>query len=169
MKAKVMYFAGLCYFAYLSAIPAMVLALILSACAKKPPGPALEKVNGHPTATADDARGRGGSLLDMGFSRVAAVTFAPILFPLNGDRPIDDEMIAAVIEEAPKYKVCRIEGHACPIGSADYNLALGYRRAQSVAAHLALSGVKLVLTSRGEEVPAEDYPSSRRVIVECDR
>lgn len=148
---------------------------VLFGCANKPPpmpsGPALEKVNSQPAETATVAVGRGKSLWDADkpFSRVVSVTFAPILFPLDGDHPIDDEVIGLILEEAPKYKVCRIEGHACPIGSDEYNQALGYRRAQSVAARLALSGVRLVLVSHGESQPAEDYPSSRRSIVECDK
>ena len=35
----------------------------------------------------------------------------------------------------------RIEGHTCSIGTAEYNLALGDRRARSVQAYLTANGI----------------------------
>ena len=52
----------------------------------------------------------------------------------------------------------RVEGHADERDTTDYNLALGQRRAQAVAEVLAGLGIgrqRLVVTSYGEERPAE--------------
>lgn len=51
----------------------------------------------------------------------------------------------------------RVEGHADERGSAEYNLALGERRAQSVAKRLQALGLSNVeINSYGSEKPADD-------------
>jgi len=52
-----------------------------------------------------------------------------------------------------------IEGHTCNIGTAEYNLALGERRAQSVQQYLTSRGIaasRLEIRSYGEERPKYD-------------
>ena len=52
-----------------------------------------------------------------------------------------------------------IEGHTCNIGTAEYNLALGDRRARSVQQYLASNGIaadRLTTVSFGEEQPKHD-------------
>jgi OOP family OmpA-OmpF porin len=52
-----------------------------------------------------------------------------------------------------------IEGHTCNIGTAEYNLALGERRAESVRNYLTSRGVaanRLEIRSYGEERPKYD-------------
>jgi outer membrane protein OmpA-like peptidoglycan-associated protein len=52
-----------------------------------------------------------------------------------------------------------IEGHTCNIGTAEYNLALGERRATSVRDYLTSRGVpasRLEVRSYGEERPKYD-------------
>jgi len=52
-----------------------------------------------------------------------------------------------------------IEGHTCNIGTAEYNLALGERRARSVMDYLTSRGVaagRLETRSFGEERPKFD-------------
>jgi outer membrane protein OmpA-like peptidoglycan-associated protein len=52
-----------------------------------------------------------------------------------------------------------IEGHTCNIGTAEYNLALGERRAASVRDYLLSRGVgtgRLEVRSYGEERPRHD-------------
>jgi OOP family OmpA-OmpF porin len=52
-----------------------------------------------------------------------------------------------------------IEGHTCNIGTAEYNLALGERRATSVRDYLISRGVpaaRLQVRSYGEERPRHD-------------
>ena len=52
-----------------------------------------------------------------------------------------------------------IEGHTCNIGTAEYNLALGERRANAVRDYLASRGItaeRLRTVSYGEERPKFD-------------
>jgi outer membrane protein OmpA-like peptidoglycan-associated protein len=52
-----------------------------------------------------------------------------------------------------------IEGHTCNIGTAEYNLALGERRATAVREYLASRGIagdRLQTVSFGEERPKHD-------------
>jgi peptidoglycan-associated lipoprotein len=52
-----------------------------------------------------------------------------------------------------------VEGHTCSIGTAEYNLALGERRAQAVRDYLTQNGVaatRLQTVSYGEEKPKHD-------------
>ena len=52
-----------------------------------------------------------------------------------------------------------LEGHTCNIGTAEYNLALGERRAQAVREYLTSNGVtadRLQTVSYGEERPKHD-------------
>ena len=56
----------------------------------------------------------------------------------------------------PGVKV-RLEGHTDARGSAEYNIALGWRRAQSVAQRLEMQGVhpdQIKIVSYGKEKPA---------------
>ena len=56
----------------------------------------------------------------------------------------------------------QIEGHTCNIGTAEYNLALGERRAQAVRDYLTSKGStpeRLSTVSYGEERP--QYDNSR--------
>lgn len=68
-----------------------------------------------------------------------------------------DEVVAA-LEEDPGLNI-EIEGHTCNIGTAEYNLALGERRANSVREYLTGQGAgagRLQTISYGEERPAHD-------------
>jgi outer membrane protein OmpA-like peptidoglycan-associated protein len=68
-----------------------------------------------------------------------------------------DEAVAA-LQKNPNIRVT-IEGHTCNIGTAEYNLALGERRATSVREYLASRGIsaeRLTIVSYGEERPKYD-------------
>jgi len=68
-----------------------------------------------------------------------------------------DEAIAAM-RETPTLRLT-IEGHTCNIGTAEYNLALGDRRANAVKDYLVSRGVtadRLQTISYGEERPKYD-------------
>jgi len=57
----------------------------------------------------------------------------------------------------PDIKVI-IEGHCCEIGTAEYNLALGERRAKAARDYLLLQGItpdRLTTVSYGEEKPLD--------------
>ena len=68
-----------------------------------------------------------------------------------------DEAIGALQQDATLR--LQIEGHTCNIGTAEYNLALGDRRANSVRDYLMSRGVgadRLTTVSYGEERPRHD-------------
>jgi peptidoglycan-associated lipoprotein len=68
-----------------------------------------------------------------------------------------DEAIA-VLQQNPDVNV-EIEGHTCNIGTAEYNLALGERRANAVRDYLTSRGIsasRFRTVSYGEERPKHD-------------
>ncbi len=68
-----------------------------------------------------------------------------------------DEAIAS-LQQNPELRL-EIEGHTCNIGTAEYNLALGERRATAVRDYLASRGIgadRLRTVSYGEERPKHD-------------
>ncbi len=71
-------------------------------------------------------------------------------------RLLDDAV--AKLQASPGKNMV-IEGHTCNIGTAEYNLALGERRARSVVDYLTSRGVsagRLEIRSYGEERPKFD-------------
>ena len=75
----------------------------------------------------------------------------------DGAARVLDEVVAA-LQDDPNLSI-QIEGHTCNIGTAEYNLALGERRANSVEEYLASRGVgggRLQTISYGEERPQHD-------------
>ena len=63
--------------------------------------------------------------------------------------------VSGLMERSPKMTIS-IEGHADERGTREYNLALGQRRAESVANYLIANGIKrnrLITKSYGEERP----------------
>ena len=68
-----------------------------------------------------------------------------------------DEVVAAM-EEDLTLRI-QIEGHTCNIGTAEYNLALGERRANAVQDYLSSRGISTIrfeTISYGEERPQHD-------------
>jgi peptidoglycan-associated lipoprotein len=68
-----------------------------------------------------------------------------------------DEAVKA-LQQNPSLRI-QIEGHTCNIGTAEYNLALGDRRANSVRDYLTSRGIaadRLGTVSYGEERPKYD-------------
>jgi OOP family OmpA-OmpF porin len=68
-----------------------------------------------------------------------------------------DEAVA-VLQRSPDVRV-EIEGHTCNIGTAEYNMALGERRANSVRDYLVSRGIsasRFTTVSYGEERPKYD-------------
>ena len=73
---------------------------------------------------------------------------------------------ADMLQLYPDVKIV-IEGHCCEIGTAEYNFALGERRAKSTYDYLmklGLSANRLSTVSYGEEKPLDptDLPKNRR-------
>ncbi len=75
-------------------------------------------------------------------------------------RPVDAEMLkenAALLTKYPNMKI-QIEGHCDERGTAEYNLALGERRASSTKKYLISLGVpsdRLSTISYGKEMPLD--------------
>jgi outer membrane protein OmpA-like peptidoglycan-associated protein len=94
---------------------------------------------------------------------VKTITFDDVYFDF--DRFSLTEAAQRVLAQAvdamradPTLRV-RIEGHTCSIGTAEYNLALGDRRARSVQQYLVSNGIsadRLATVSFGEEQPKHD-------------
>jgi outer membrane protein OmpA-like peptidoglycan-associated protein len=94
---------------------------------------------------------------------VKEYTFEDVYFDF--DRYTLTEAATRVLGEAvktlqanPTLRI-RIAGHTCNIGTAEYNLALGDRRARSVMQYLSSNGIgadRLTTVSFGEENPRHD-------------
>jgi outer membrane protein OmpA-like peptidoglycan-associated protein len=118
------------------------------------------------TVAVDDGRSGTASALvriDVVRPPIKRYTFEDVHFDLDvySLRPealrVLDEAVTALADD-PALSVT-IDGHTCNIGTAEYNLALGDRRAQSVKAYLVSRGVspdRLHTTSYGEETPQFD-------------
>ena len=121
------------------------------------------------TVTVND--GRGGTATDTTTITVTAApappareyVFEDVHFDFDrytlrpGASRVLDEIIAA-LEDDPSLSI-QIEGHTCNIGTAEYNLALGERRSNSVEEYLTgrgVSGSRLSTISYGEERPQHD-------------
>jgi outer membrane protein OmpA-like peptidoglycan-associated protein len=114
--------------------------------------------------------GKGGSASDVATMRVIreketvkAVAFDDVLFDFDRDslrpeaRRALDEAIKAL--QANAALRITIEGHTCGIGTPEYNLALGERRANAVRTYLSSRGIgaeRLQIVSYGEERPKAD-------------
>ena len=94
---------------------------------------------------------------------VRTITFEDVYFDFDrySLRPeatrVLDEAVTALRENATLR--VEIEGHTCSIGTAEYNLALGDRRANAVRDYLVSRGVaadRLRSVSYGEERPKHD-------------
>lgn len=118
------------------------------------------------TVTADD--GNGGTASDTVMIQVIrpaprSYTFEDVHFDFDrySLRPeatrVLEEAVTALRED-PTLRVT-VEGHTCNIGTAEYNLALGDRRASAVRDYLVSRGVasnRLQTVSYGEERPKHD-------------
>ena len=119
-------------------------------------------------ATVTVSDGKGGTVTDTVTIQVVKpaikdYTFEDVHFDFDRYtlRPeatrILDEAIKA-LSDNPELKL-EVEGHTCNIGTAEYNLALGERRAYSVRDYLGSRGVgadRIRTVSYGEERPKHD-------------
>jgi peptidoglycan-associated lipoprotein len=112
-----------------------------------------------PTAGPQGAAGPAGTAGPAG----RAFTFEDVHFEFDRYtlRPdalrLLDQAVTAM-QADPNLRLT-IEGHTCNIGTAEYNLALGERRAQAVRAYLTAHGIaatRLSTVSYGEERPKYD-------------
>jgi len=118
------------------------------------------------TITVDDGRGgKAQATVNVEVRRppVKQYTFEDVHFDFDrstlraeAQRVLDEAVKAMQADPALRLQ---IEGHTCNIGTAEYNLALGDRRASSVRDYLASRGIpanRLSTVSYGEERPKHD-------------
>ncbi len=109
------------------------------------PAPAPPKAEAAPPAPAVPA-------IDLASIRLQ---FAFDDYSLSSKSKENLEKLAAWMKKADKVKV-QVEGHTCDIGTNEYNLALGERRANSAKSYLEGLGVssgRISTISYGEERP----------------
>ena len=162
----------------------------LGACRKKPeptPAPTVVAVadNGTSQRRADSlANARGGSATDADAQRVQTVlrqTLSQVVyFDYDKDQLRDDARVvldgkAAILVANPGVTLV-ITGHTDEQGTAEYNLALGQRRAAQVKRYLAVKGVqegRVSAQSLGDSQPAvqgsdeASYQQNRRAEFEA--
>jgi outer membrane protein OmpA-like peptidoglycan-associated protein len=121
--------------------------------------------------TASD--GRGATASDVVTVEVATgIQFEDVHFDFDSFRlrrealPLLEPALAA-LRNRPQMRLV-IEGHTCSIGTAEYNIALGERRANAVRDYLISRGIdaaRLSTVSYGEDHPAHDNSeeSTRRL------
>lgn len=88
---------------------------------------------------------------------------APLYYSLDSATLTDDSQerlrtLAAFLRRHPEQGV-RISGHTCDLGTSEYNLALGQKRAHAARDYLVALGVnpeRVNALTLGEERPAED-------------
>jgi outer membrane protein OmpA-like peptidoglycan-associated protein len=118
------------------------------------------------TVTVEDGRGgKAQANVNIQVQRppVKQYTFEDVHFDFDrstlraeAQRVLDEAVKAMQADPALRLQ---IEGHTCNIGTAEYNLALGDRRASSVRDYLASRGIaatRLSTVSYGEERPRHD-------------
>jgi len=129
------------------------------------------------TVTVDD--GRGGTASDTTNIRVRrkvvrAIEFEDVHFLFDRYDLTDEarrilDAAVATLRENSNLRV-EIEGHCCSIGTEEYNLSLGARRADAVKTYLVRAGVaesRFSTISYGESRPAHD--NSREVTRRLNR
>jgi peptidoglycan-associated lipoprotein len=148
----------------LVACVAMVAVTTTSGCSsKKKPGFAGEELGGQPSTGFNDAALAGAPSIEQ-FEETGAVaaggSFHDVHFAFDSDQ-LDQQAQAAVqynasvLQQDPTLRV-EIEGHCDERGSAEYNLALGARRARAVRDALVGLGIgseRMSTVSFGEELP----------------
>ena len=92
-----------------------------------------------------------------------AVSFEDVHFALDRAslRPEARTLLDTAVRALKNDPSLRLEiaGHTCNLGTAEYNLVLGQRRADTVKAYLVAQGIaasRLTTVSYGEEKPAHD-------------
>ena len=152
----------------------ILLSLIMWGCAKKPPAPVVVDYT-PPIGNTLVFEAEEVAPEPVGEPVFLVPSFPVIYFDLDRYFIRGDQLhkLRLVIDRMPDGAECTIEGHACEIGTEEYNDALGEQRAGNVAEWLSNAGVKsyLRVVSYGESRPATEDPDrqelNRRVQVNC--
>ncbi len=151
----------------------LLLALSLAGCARRSANSPASSAATQATPPAPTVAQRGESSRpssEESSQSLAALTAAPIYFSLDSatlppESRDELERLAQALRQRPLAKVT-VTGHTCELGTTEYNVALGQRRADIVRAYLVRLGVepeRLSVVSYGEELPADpDAPEKNR-------
>jgi peptidoglycan-associated lipoprotein len=142
-------------------LPLLLLALGASACATKSAATASSE-GVSPVSTPPRSEPVKPPLAPKEVAELPPLDFGPIYYELDSAtlRPDSRELLERVAEALrprPEARVT-ISGHTCELGTTEYNLALGQRRAAVVQDYLVKLGVdrdRIAIVSYGEERPAE--------------
>ncbi|HYH98394.1 OmpA family protein [Hyalangium sp.] len=142
-------------------LPLLLLAIGASACATKSAATASSE-GVSPVSTPPRAEPVKPPPAPKEVAELSPRDFGPIYYELDSAtlRPDSRELLERVAEALrprPEARVT-ISGHTCELGTTEYNLALGQRRAAVVQDYLVKLGVdrdRIAIVSYGEERPAE--------------
>ncbi len=144
-------------------ITAFAAALLLAACSSDTPPETPASTGGGTTSTTTDGSMSSstvvpGSLTEFTQNVGDRVFFGYDSYELTPDAQSTLERQAAWLQTYPGVTVV-VEGHCDERGTREYNLALGERRAASVANYLVALGIdpnRIQTISYGKERPAVD-------------
>jgi peptidoglycan-associated lipoprotein len=134
--------------------------LLSPACKKKAPEPAAMEMPAAPDGQKKMTTAEAVSAMSGHFARVHFETDSDQL-KAEGKAALSAN--AAIMQAHPSIKV-EVQGHADERGTVDYNVALGQRRAKSVADYMTTVGVsssRVTTVSYGEEVPLDKRPGEQ--------
>jgi peptidoglycan-associated lipoprotein len=139
----------------------VLLALGLSACAAK----SVTTVSSNESPTGAQPPPRSAPVQKPSpaseVAELPPLDFKPIYYELDSAtlKPESRELldgVAQALRRRPEVRVT-ISGHTCELGTTEYNLALGQRRASAAREYLVRLGVdsgRIAMVSYGEESPA---------------
>jgi peptidoglycan-associated lipoprotein len=145
-------------------LPPLLLALGLSGCAASTRNSVTTTQVAQPKAPAPAAtvEVREEGAQSGPDEALAALAARPIYFTLDSATLTPEsqdmlERLALALRQRPGARVT-VSGHTCELGTTEYNLALGQRRADIVRTYLVRLGVepqRLTVVSYGEERPVD--------------
>ncbi|WP_163782827.1 OmpA family protein [Myxococcus vastator] len=145
----------------------LLAAVSLVGCASKPKTASatdhLPDRQRSPTATAATSNRTADEDADAARRAMGPLSAGPVYFELDSAtlRPESRDMLAQLatsLREQPLTRVT-VSGHTCELGTTEYNVALGHRRAAVVRDYLRDLGVEprqLSIVSYGEEQPLSE-------------
>ncbi|MBX5481929.1 MAG: OmpA family protein [Myxococcaceae bacterium] len=140
----------------------LFVALAIAGCAAKSQDAALPKVEEIASAEPSPAPVQQPVVTDEG-SNEPPPTFEPIHYALDSAEllPESRRELARLAEHLRRRPGATVEiaGHTCELGTSEYNLALGQKRAAAARDYLVKLGVdpeRITIISFGEERPLDD-------------
>ena len=143
----------------------LLLAAALAGCARRSANTSSAATQPATPASTVAQRGEASPSSDEDTARsLAALTARPIYFSLDSatlppEARDELERLAQALRQRSPAKVT-VSGHTCELGTTEYNVALGQRRADIVRSYLVRLGVepeRISTISFGEERPADEH------------